>query len=320
MKRHAVTILLVLLMLTISACGAKEEAPASVVPTNTPQPTATEIPKLLPADLPPEAEHILEDSDASLRAYEKRTVSGDNILNNLFERPFTSEEMDYQPDLNILNAVISSDEDFYYFTLILDGVDPISGSLTGAYGIEFDRTQTGRGDLLVWVKELDTEWSMRGLTVYYNDNDRVGGTKPIVAEEGYEEPGYTDTLTMEGDKVAWAKLSPEQPSILFIAVSRALLDDPEAFLWNAWADGGVQDPALFDYDDHFGPGAAGSPINTDADYPLKALYSLDNTCRQAYGSGIASDVPGACLSGGGGGCWCAQQSATGAGCLDWDCD
>lgn len=41
--------------------------------------------------------------------------------------------------------------------------------------------------------------------------------------------------------------------------------------------------------------AAGSPIKTDPDYPLKTLFSLDNTCRLPYGfDQIASSIPGMC--------------------------
>jgi len=311
----------VLLLVLLNACGTKEEAAVQeqVAPTNTSLPEATEVPKLMPAEFPPEAERILEDVDSSIKAEEKRTVTGDNILNNLYERPFTAQEMEYQPDLNILTAAISSDENFYYFTLIMDGVDPLSGSLTGTYGIEFDRSQTGRGDMLVWVSSPTTKWSMENLAVYFNNNARVGGTKPVVAEEGYNEPGYTDTFTLEGDKVAWAKLMPQEPSAVIIAVSRALLGEPEEFLWGAWADGGVRDPSLFDYDDHFGPSAAGSPINTDPDYPVKALYSLDNTCRLPYGFSVVSGIPGACLTGSSS-CKCVKWAAGAPVCLDWDCE
>jgi len=109
---------------------------------------------VLMAAAPPGSERNLQDSDASIRAYEKRAVDGDNILDNLYERPFTSQVMDYLPDVDIYSVDISQDEDFFYFTINLKDVDPESGGLTGTYGIEFDRTQTGRGDLLVLAHDL----------------------------------------------------------------------------------------------------------------------------------------------------------------------
>jgi len=323
MKRNIFTIsVLVLLLAIITACGSKPEAEPTTIVVNTTIPEPTDI----PGEPNPEAERILEDSDASIKAYEHRTVSGDNILNNLFERPFTALEMEYQPDLNILTASITSDEAFFYFTITLDGIDPVSGALSGTYGIEFDRSQTGRGDLLVLVSNPAAKWSTTDITVYTNPTGTVGGIEPIIAEEDYEGSGYSETVELGGDQVAWARIAPEDPYAVQIAVSRALLGTEE-FLWGAWADGGVKDPSLFDYDDHFGPSEAGSPINTDPDYPIKAVYSLDNTCRLPYGNIDTTGVPGVCLSvSGSGGSNCHCTVPAGASYEDcrspiyWVCD
>lgn len=305
MKKNIFIIsVLVLLLAILSACGSKAEPTTTVVNTAIPEPT--EIPPLQPGEPNPESERVLEDSDASIKAYEHRVVSGDNFLNNLYERPFTSEEMEYQPDLNILSVSFVSDDDFFYFTITLDGVDPVSGTLTGAYGIEFDRTQTGRGDLLVLVTNPTAEWSMENLIVYGSQDATVGGEKPVVAEEGYEKPGYTSTATLEGDKVAWARIDPANLAGVQLAISKALLESEE-FAWGAWADGGIQDPSLYDYDDNFGQSEAGSPVNTEDDYPIKAVYSLDNTCRFTYGIEDTAGIPGICISnpsGGGPHCIC----------------
>lgn len=316
--------MLLLYVLLLAACGGKqEEAKTEVILTEktTMVEESTAIPYLAPGEPSPEAERILEDSDASLKASEKRVISGDNFLDNLYERPFTSLDMDYQPDLNILTASISSDEFFYYFTIVLDEVDPISGTLSGNYGVEFDRTQSGRGDMLVMAASPTTQWSMNNVKVYIDPDITVGGTKPIVAEAGYDENGYTDTLEMTAEKVAWARLVPEDPNAIQIAVSRALLQNAEEFLWGAWADGGVKDPSLFDYDDHFGPSAAGSPVKGE-DYPVKELASLDNTCRLPYGFEATSGIPGMCLSipvaRPGLSCYCVRPCFTHAGCcLEW---
>jgi len=56
--------------------------------------------------------------------------------------------------------------------------------------------------------------------------------------------------------------------------------------------------AKFDYNDTMGPSEAGSPINTDANYPLNALFNLDNTCRLPYGFeqiGVLY-IPGMCIT------------------------
>jgi hypothetical protein len=320
MKKYAFFVFVLIAGVLLSSCAAKEEVAVEVLPTNTPEPT--EIPRLMPGE-PPEAERTLEDVDSSIKAEEKRAITGDNILDNLYERPFTSEEMVYQPDLNILTVAFASDENFFYYTIALEDLDSDSGTLTGTYGVEFDRTQSWRGDLLAWVKNPSAQWSVDGVTVYDDPNGVVGGVKPIVAEEGFEGMGYQNTLELVEDQVAWARIAPDDPSAVQIAVSRALLGNVEEFLWGAWADGGVQDPSLFDYDDHFGPSAAGSPIKTDPDYPVKALFSLDNTCRLPYGfDQMASSIPGMCItSKPSETCECTFWVNLGATrvCVNWEC-
>ncbi len=316
--RKVFVLLFVIILVLTSACGEKKELATEIVPTDTTAPT--EIPKLQPGE-PTSAERTLEDADASIKAAEHRALTGDNFLENLYERPFTSQEMVYQPDLNILTAAISGDENFYYFILTLD--DEISGGVTGIYGVEFDRTQTGRGDLLVWATYFAPEWSTDGITVYINPSGTVGGLNPITAEKDYEGRGYTETVVMEGDKVAWARLDPTDASAVQIAVSRELLGTEE-FLWGAWADGGIKDPSLFDYNDHFGVSEAGSPLNTSEDYPLQALASLDNTCRLPYGiDQLSNAITGMCItSQPNQSCVCAYWAVFGATrvCLLWDCD
>ena len=310
---------LVLLLAILPACGSKSAE--IILDTATPEPT--EIPKLAPGEIT-SPERTLEDADSSIKAEENRALTGDNFLENLFERPFTAQEMVYQPDLNILTTSISSDENFFYFIITLDNVNTSSGRLEGTYGIEFDRTQTGRGDLLVWVTRLSLDWSTEGIIVFINPTGTVGGLDPLIAEESYEGKGYTQTLKMEGDKVAWTRVSPDDPSAVQIAVSRALLDNPEEFLWGAWADNGVKDPSLFDYDDHFGPSEAGSPLDTSEDYPLQALYNLDNTCRLPHGiDQMTSMIPGMCITSQPGlNCVCTFWVNFGAArvCALWDCD
>jgi len=52
-----------------------------------------------------------------------------------------------------------------------------------------------------------------------------------------------------------------------------------------------------DNNDSMGPGEAGSTLKYDTDYPLKALYNVDNTFRLPYGSTeISASVPGMCIS------------------------
>lgn len=269
------------------------EQPAQA-PAEEPAPVQTEW--LQPGDLPEKLDRTLQDSKSNTTAADKKATQGDLFLNNLFERPFTSEEMIYQPDLDITTVDFGPGEGFYYFTIRLYGPNNQGGGLQGMYSIEFDRTLTGRGDLLVSVKKPAREWTTDGVTIYLDENRDVGGPQPIVADAGFSGSGYDMTVEMEGDKVAWARVDPKDGNAVQIAVSYALVETPEEFLWGAWADNGLMDPTKFDYNDTMGPTAAGSPIK-DKYYPVKALYNLDNTCRLPYGLEQTGGVPGMCKIG-----------------------
>ncbi len=259
------------------------------------QPEDPVLPYLMPGE-PPEPETTLVDIDSSLRAHEKRALSGDKFLESLYERPFTAVEMEYLPDADIQAATIAADDDFYYFGIQLKAPDPAENSLTASYGIEFDRGKRGRGDLLVWAGGFTPQWSLDGLTVYEDANQDVGGLNPLIANQGHEGDGYETALEFTDEKVAFARLSPDDPATVQFAVSRALLDGAEEFLWGAWADRSWQDPGRFDYNDFIGPGAAGSPIINSGYYPVKDLPGLDNTCRRAYGFAPTYDIRGMCTS------------------------
>ena len=278
-----ITLALVLMLMVLTASGIKPSVTEGQAGT----------PMLKPGEVP-EPERTLEDVDSSLKAKENRVLTGDTFTKNLFERPFTSRDMIYQPDVNIRIVFLASDDNFIYFTIELQGLDPVSQSLTATYGIEFDRTKTGRGDLLVWVHDLKKDWSMDNLKVFSDPDKSVGGPSPMLADEGYTGNGYESEVKLEGDKVAYARLAPDDPTQVQIAVSRLLLDNPKEFLWGAWADKGIRDPMRFDYDDHFGLTAAGSPIKSDKVYPIKDLFSLDNTCRLPFGFTTKIKIRGMC--------------------------
>jgi hypothetical protein len=280
---------------------------------------------IMPGVLPP-SQRTLEDSNSSIRSYEHRAVSGDNFLNGLYERPFTSQEMIYQPDLDIITVDFADGIDFFYFTIRLYGMNPDEWGLNGIYGVEFDRTLTGRGDLIVVVEKPTEEWSVENVVAFADSNADVGGPQPMIADAGGAGDGYDMRLDMGADFVAYARIDPEDPEAVQIAVSKAMLDNPTTFLWGAWADNGLKNAAMYDYNDSMGPSAAGSPIKGDADYPLKELFNLDSTCRLPYGFAQAGAAyPGMCINVAPAmpGCVCVryeflpdQQVKV---CVSWDC-
>jgi hypothetical protein len=303
-------------------------------PTSTPIPTATPIPTptpwpILVAAKIPDMEFTLDDSDSSTVWWEKRTITGDNYYEGQLERPFTAKEMVYQPDLDILHASMASGDKFFYFTITLRDVDKTSQAMTGNYGIEFDRTKTGRGDFLVWAHDVKKDWSVENILVFVDPDKDIGGLNPWLSNPDFKGDGYESQLKMEGEKVAYSRYVPGEPPKVEIAVSRLLLEDAKEFLWNAWADKGLNDPGRFDYNDHFTFREAGSPIKTDEVYPLAALFSVDNTCRKPFGFSPKGYIPGTCQTGGAGGgssnggsCICLQTHGScpvaQCGCLQWN--
>jgi len=317
MRKNKLFIVVSLMALLISACTTPAPAtmdPAEEVPVTgseieesaaeapqaeveeAPAAAAPEITIAAPDDIPASV-RTLKDSDSSLRASEKRVLSGDNFNKNLFERPFTSEEMVYQPDLDILTVDFAEDDLFFYFTIRMKDLHPESSALTGFYGVEFDRTLTGRGDLLVFTDDPGTSWSSQKVTIYIDDNVDVGGPQPLIPDTGHDGSGYDGLRIMQGSEAAFARLDPADPAAVQFAISRSLLGDPQQFLWGGWADNGLKDPASFDYNDLMGFSDAGSPFRDNSEYPVKDLFSVDNTCRLPYGfpQGGAS-YPGMCIN------------------------
>jgi hypothetical protein len=191
--------------------------------------------------------------------------------------------------------------------------------------MEFDRSKTGRGDLLVLTKVPTKQWSMDFVTVMSDENGDVGGIHPVVADEKTKGNGYDTTVQMGGDKVAYSRISPDDPHAVQIAVSLPLLDNPTEFLYGAWADDGLQDFSKFDYNDYVGPSEAGTPFKDKSDYPIKGLFSLDNTCRLPFGfEQETSTTPGTCINvapAPGGGCnrYCVRLCLIRPGCCSWGC-
>lgn len=272
--------------------------PVKPTPTLKPKPRITKAPAKLPGE-PPKPSRTLEDTDSSVKASEKRVLSGDKFNDSLYERPFTSQEMVYQPDLDINSVDFAADDDYFFITIRLHGVNETSGTLSGTYGVEFDRTLTGKGDTIILVKGPTAAWSAKGVTLFIDSNKDVGGPTPLIHDEGFKGNGYDKAVPIKGTNAAYARIDPKDKAAVQIAISRSLLVESR-FLWGAWADNGLKNVKSYDYNDTMNLSTAGSPINTDADYPIKALYNLDNTCRLPYGfEQVGMSYPGMCVTGSG---------------------
>jgi hypothetical protein len=225
------------------------------------------------------------DVDSSGTASENRAPYGDSYNINLFERPFTQTVMNYLPELDIVTFRLTQDADWYYVSMEMTGGD-MNDPLGVNYGVELDTDHDGFGDILVWASPpYTTTWLAETVQVYKDTNHDTGGASAEKSDAVYPGNGY-DTIIFDrgqGDDpdLAWVRLDPRTSSAIQFAFKRSLAGN--AFMWGVWADAGLKDPSKFNYNDRFTEADAGSPIKGKPDYPIKAIYQVDNTCWAAQG-------------------------------------
>lgn len=225
-------------------------------------------------------------------------TGGDDFVANLFERPFTENDMIYRPDIDITKAEMSEDNNFYYLTLYLHDTDP-DGNLNGSYGVEIDTNRDGRGDLLVIARRPSSnDWDITGVSVHKDPNKDVGGSSIMRPDSGYTGDGFEQVLfsadVLDDPDTAWARVAKGSPPSVTIAFKKALLGNTNTFVWGVWAAETLLEPALVDLHDNFTQTEAGSPYQSHSTYPVAALNLVDNTCRETYKFEAESPIPGLC--------------------------
>jgi hypothetical protein len=239
----------------------------------------------------------LFDANSSKTGDKKYTSAGENYIGGLFERPFTADKMDYRGDLDIQKAEIFSDPGFYTVTIFLNTYDP-QKSAGLMFGVEIDNDIDGRGDFLVWVQSPKAnQWSTDGVKVLTDNDGDVGGKTVLQSDAPSNGNGYDLTLfpAAKADPgTAWSRIAPNNPTAIQIAFKPDVIGKVKSFMWGAWADGGLKNPAMFDYNDVFTLESAGSPLEKNKDYPLKKLFLVDNTCRGLFGRAATGAEPGLC--------------------------
>ena len=246
---------------------------------------------------PPYAEVQFFDTDSSANAGNGYVTRGDDFVANLFERPFTENEMVYRPDVDINKAEISGDTTFYYVTITLAGENP-DGGLQAAYGVEIDEDRDGRGDLLVVAdRPSSSEWDIAGVGVYRDSNNDVGGASIMRPDSGYTGDGYDEVVfsmtVLDDPDAAWARINSGSSPSVTLAFKKSLVSVTN-FVWGVWAADNLLDPALIDLHDNITESDAGSPYQGHSTYPLKALNLVDNTCRQPFRFDVTTAIMGLC--------------------------
>ena len=286
----------------LSQDNGDEEDSSSILPTFTPQPSST--PTLKPA-----LEHLQvpgkpkERIDTYLTDFNSIDYGGDGFTYgdqftaNIYERPFTAEEMNYRGEIDIIRVNLKVGTPWIYVSIFLAEELPEIGDMK--YGLELDLDENGRGDYLIQCDlPLSNDWSVDGVQVYTDADGDVGGKFPMSMDAPDPElNGYEALVFDAGDgddpDLAWARRHPDEPNSLQLAFKTDLVG-PTGYMWSAWADMGLRAPDYMDYNDRFTAETAGSPYPGSPLYPIKAVYLVDSTCRSYYGFKPAGNEPGLC--------------------------
>jgi hypothetical protein len=266
--------------------------PVEVVPTldmSTPSPTATVTVPVVHIKMPSAASgaaKLIYDVESSGTAPEKRAPYGDSYDINRLERPFL-QDMTYVPDLDIVSFNLKQDVDWYFVSIKLIGVDP-NNAIGIHYAVELDTNADGFGDLIIWASPPYTaDWATEHVQVFADKNHNTGGISAEKSDAPFTADGYENLVFSGGSgpgddpDLAWIRMISGADSTIQFAFKRSWAG--ASFMYGVLADAGLKDVAKLDYVDRFKEAEAGSPVKDKKDYPLKALFAVDNTCREVFG-------------------------------------
>lgn len=208
--------------------------------------------------------------------------------------------MTYLPNVDIGTFQVTSDTNWYYVFITLIGTNP-NDPINIDYGVEINKNKDGYGDTLIWAEPpYATTWTTQGVKVYTDPNHDTGGASPVRSDakpdvpypgDGYESVIFNQGIGADPD-LAWVRINPQNPAMVEFAFKIALAG--KSFLWGVWADAGLKDPSKFNYNDRFTAAEAGSPLAKDPNYPIKAIYAVDNTCWLPVGFNPTGEEPRLC--------------------------
>lgn len=313
----------IIIMLLLHACSTP--TPSTSTPVDVTEPvsestTQTQTPVKLSASETPEknvvthetipSEGITDratahDNDNAL-SFDKRVVrSGDEFFRNRFERPFTANEMDYLPDLDIVNFSITSDDTFFYIRISFVGLNADTQSLTGSYAAEIDRNADGRAEILLATHgPYSEDFSADHISVYLDMNSDIGGSK-INRPDDYEGDGFETTIFDLGRNVypeddpdlAWVRQTTDGslPAVEIAYKKWIFKGGNESFMWSVDASGSLIDPSRLYIHDFITAEDAGAANSDDPNYPVKSIAAFDNTCRVPLGLTVLGSEPLGCF-------------------------
>ncbi len=301
---------LMIVLMAVLACNLGKPAPTAIPPAASPPPTISAEPTLTPAFIGESTTEVaatatstqpvvhlvapaalavtgktVYDVESQGTASEERAPYGDSYNINRFERPFL-QGMVYNANLDLSTFTVGQDSTWYYVSIMLVGNDP-NDKLGIDYGVELDTDHDGFGDYLITAHPpYGPEWDTAAVQIFQDTNHDTGGLSAEKSDAPLPGDGY-DTLVFHGGAgdsdpdIAWVRINNGMQGLVQFAFKRAWSGN--VFMLGVIADGGLKNPRLMDYVDRFTLADAGSPIRENKNYPLKALYAVDNVCRAAFG-------------------------------------
>jgi len=297
-----------LLLIAVLACNLPGEISFTATPSNagTPQPgpAASLSPSLetLPAStLTPTVTHlktpgepgkgkIVYDCESQSTALEKRAPGCEWYDWNWLERSF-QQDMTYVSDLDIYSYTVASDTDWWYVSFDLMGTNP-NNAMGINFGVELDLNHDGFGDFLVLGDSTSTNtWDTAPVQIFQDKNHDTAGLSGERSDAPITTDGYETSIFPGGadPDMAWMRLTQDGPQFAFKKSWSGVV-----FMLGVFADAGLKDPKKLDYVDRFEEAEAGSPIKGKPNYPLKALFLVDNVCREAFGFNPSGEEPQLC--------------------------
>jgi hypothetical protein len=274
-------------------------APNTAEPATEAPPSATAT--ITHVDLPAESVgtgKLIYDVVSEDTAPEKRAPYGDSYEINRLERPFL-QDMTYVADLDIATFTVSQDDTWWYVSTELVGADP-NNAMGIDYGVELDTDHDGFGDYLVrGSPPYSSDWQTTPVQVFQDTNHDTGGRSAEKSDAPISTDGY-DTQIFNGGvgdadpDLAWMRIIAGPHATVQFAFKKSW--SGSVFMLGVLADAGLKDPKQLDYVDRFTPEEAGSPIRGNTNYPLKALFAVDNVCRAPFGFDPTGYEPQLCPS------------------------
>jgi len=274
-------------------------APSTAVPATEAPPSATAT--ITHVDVPREpagAGKLIYDVVSQDTAPEKRAPYGDSYDINRLERPFL-QDMTYLPDVDVASFRVTQDDTWWYVSIELVGTDP-NNAMGIDYGVELDIDHDGFGDEAVWgTGPYPSSWATAPVRIFEDKNHDTGGLSAEKSDAPISTDGY-ETLIFNGGvgdadpDLAWVRIIEGPQATVQFAFKKSW--SGTVFMLGVIADAGLKDPKKLDYVDRFTAEEAGSPIRGNTNYPLKALFAVDNVCRAPFGFDPTGYEPQLCPS------------------------